>query len=701
MSQKHYRTCNLCEAMCGIVVEHENTKVLSIRGDKQDPFSQGYICPKATALQDLYEDTDRLRQPMERTEQGWRAISWKEALDKATKGIQDLQAKHGRNSLGVYLGNPNVHNLGGMLNIRHLLQSLKTRSRFSATSVDQLPHHIVSYHLFGHQLRIPVPDINRTQHMLMFGANPVASNGSIMTVSNVRQKIKDIKARNGKVIVVDPRRSETADLATEHHFVRPGSDVLLLLAMVNQVLQDNLVKSSRALDLVDDIDAIRLMVKPFTAENIAPHTGMTADAIRQLTKEFAEAENAVCYGRMGVSVQEFGLLCQYMIMLLNILTGRLDEEGGLMFSSPAIEVVNTAGPGYFAKRHTRVRGLPDFNGEFPAAALAEEMLEEGEGQIKGLFTVAGNPVLSTPNGQQLEQALEKSEFMVCIDYYLNETTKHANIILPPVSPLEREHYDISFHNLAVHNTAKYSEALFKTPKGEMHDWQIYLELAKRLDPNPDFATKMTRRMTKWFGLKFLMNTLLKKSGLSVKQLLINPHGVDLGPLKSRLPEILRHPDKKIHLHPDFYGQDMTRVLEKFKLDESGNSADEILLIGRRHVRSNNSWMHNSHRLVKGKSRCTLLIHPELAKQQNIEDGQSVTVTSRVGEVTLPAEISDEIMPGVVSIPHGWGHHRKDIQQATAQQHAGVSVNDLTDHLLIDELCGNAAVNGVPVTLKQA
>lgn len=701
MSQKHYRTCNLCEAMCGIVVEHENTKVLSIRGDKQDPFSQGYICPKATALQDLYEDTDRLRQPMERTEQGWRAISWKEALDKAAKGIQDLQAKHGRNSLGVYLGNPNVHNLGGMLNIRHLLQSLKTRSRFSATSVDQLPHHIVSYHLFGHQLRIPVPDINRTQHMLMFGANPVASNGSIMTVSNVRQKIKDIKARNGKVIVVDPRRSETADLATEHHFVRPGSDVLLLLAMVNQVLQDNLVKSSRALDLVVDIDAIRLMVKPFTAENIAPHTGMTADAIRQLTKEFAEAENAVCYGRMGVSVQEFGLLCQYMIMLLNILTGRLDEEGGLMFSSPAIEVVNTAGPGYFAKRHTRVRGLPDFNGEFPAAALAEEMLEEGEGQIKGLFTVAGNPVLSTPNGQQLEQALEKSEFMVCIDYYLNETTKHANIILPPVSPLEREHYDISFHNLAVHNTAKYSEALFKTPKGEMHDWQIYLELAKRLDPNPDFATKMTRRMTKWFGLKFLMNTLLKKSGLSVKQLLKNPHGVDLGPLKSRLPEILRHPDKKIHLHPDFYGQDMTRVLEKFKLDESGNSADEILLIGRRHVRSNNSWMHNSHRLVKGKSRCTLLIHPELAKQQNIKDGQSVTVTSRVGEVTLPAEISDEIMPGVVSIPHGWGHHRKDIQQATAQQHAGVSVNDLTDHLLIDELCGNAAVNGVPVTLKQA
>lgn len=701
MSQKHYRTCNLCEAMCGIVVEHENTKVLSIRGDKQDPFSQGYICPKATALQDLYEDTDRLRQPMERTEQGWRAISWKEALDKAAKGIQDLQAKHGRNSLGVYLGNPNVHNLGGMLNIRHLLQSLKTRSRFSATSVDQLPHHIVSYHLFGHQLRIPVPDINRTQHMLMFGANPVASNGSIMTVSNVRQKIKDIKARNGKVIVVDPRRSETADLATEHHFVRPGSDVLLLLAMVNQVLQDNLVKSSRALDLVDDIDAIRLMVKPFTAENIAPHTGMTADAIRQLTKEFAEAENAVCYGRMGVSVQEFGLLCQYMIMLLNILTGRLDEEGGLMFSSPAIEVVNTAGPGYFAKRHTRVRGLPDFNGEFPAAALAEEMLEEGEGQIKGLFTVAGNPVLSTPNGQQLEQALEKSEFMVCIDYYLNETTKHANIILPPVSPLEREHYDISFHNLAVHNTAKYSEALFKTPKGEMHDWQIYLELAKRLDPNPDFATKMTRRMTKWFGLKFLMNTLLKKSGLSVKQLLKNPHGVDLGPLKSRLPEILRHPDKKIHLRPDFYGQDMTRVLEKFKLDESGKSADEILLIGRRHVRSNNSWMHNSHRLVKGKSRCTLLIHPELAKQQNIEDGQSVTVTSRVGEVTLPAEISDEIMPGVVSIPHGWGHHRKDIQQATAQQHAGVSVNDLTDHLLIDELCGNAAVNGVPVTLKQA
>lgn len=705
MKQTHYRTCNLCEAMCGIVVEHEDKQILSIRGDKSDPFSKGYICPKATALQDLYEDTDRLRQPMERTDQGWRAISWKEALDKAAAGISKLQSEHGRDSLGIYLGNPNVHNLGGMLNIRHLLQALKSKSRFSATSVDQLPHHIVSYHLFGHQLHIPVPDINRTQHMLILGANPVASNGSIMTVSNARQKLKDIKSRNGKVVVIDPRRSETAELANEHHFIRPGSDVLLLLAMVNQIFANDHIKPSRALDLVDNMESIREAVKSFTPQVVSEKTGMSAEAIQTIIEEFCAAPKAVCYGRMGVSVQAFGLLSQYLIMLINILTGRLDEEGGMMFSSPAIEVSKLSGPGYIGKRKTRVRSLPDFNGEFPAAALAEEMLTPSEGgsqgQIKGLFTVAGNPVLSTPNGRQLESALEQAEFVVAIDYYLNETTRHANIILPPVSPLEREHYDMSFHNLAVHNTAKFSEPLFKAPKGEKHDWQIYLELAKRLNKSASFSTKLTWRLTHLFGLKFLLNTLLKKANLSVKQLLKNPHGIDLGPLKPRLPDVIRHKDKKIHLNPEFYLRDIDRVKGQFSLEASDQPIEEVLLIGRRDVRTNNSWMHNSKRLVKGKERCTLLIHPALAEANNIQNGDNVVVTSRVGEVTLPAQVSDEMMLNVVSIPHGWGHHPERTEQTIARQHAGVSVNDLTDDRLVDELCGNAAVNGVPVQLKKA
>ncbi len=700
-SKIHYRTCNLCEAMCGLEIKHEGTKILSIKGDKEDPFSKGYICPKATALQDLYEDPDRLRTPIERTEDGWKELSWPDALDKVADGITKLQKKHGNNSLGIYLGNPNVHNMGSMLTARHLLTGLKSRSRFSATSIDQLPHHIVCMHMFGHMLRIPVPDINRTQHMLIIGANPLASNGSIMTAANVRQKIKDIRQRNGKVVVIDPRRTETADVSDEHHFIRPGSDILLLLAMLNEIYQQGFVKESQASLLTQDFEQIKDLAKDYTPEKVALLTGINSGEIKRLVKEYCEAPSAVLYGRMGVSVQEFGLLSQYLIMLINLVTGRIDEEGGLMFPNPAVDVVNNSGPGYLGKRKTRVRELPDFNGDFPVVAMSEEMLTPGEGQIKGFINIAGNPVLSTPNGKQLDTALEQLEFMVSIDYYLNETSKHANIILPPVSPLERDHYDMTFHGLAVHNTTKYSPALFKTPKGQKGDWEISLELAKRLDKKASLSTKLNRFLTKLLGPQFLLNEGLKRSqyeGLSVKKLKKNPHGIDLGPLTSMLPKAIKHKDKKIHLNMDFYKSDLERVEQKFNL-ASPKLEEDILLIGRRHVRSNNSWLHNSQRLVKGKSRCTLMLHPELAQQQSIKDGDLVKVTSRVGSIEIEAEVTDELMPGVVSIPHGWGHNRKGIRQAVAQKHAGVSVNDLTDESLIDTLSGNAAVNGVPVVLE--
>jgi anaerobic selenocysteine-containing dehydrogenase len=700
-SKTHYRTCNLCEAMCGLEIKHEGTQILSIKGDKEDPFSKGYICPKATALQDLYEDPDRLRAPMERTENGWKELSWPDALDKVADGITSLQKKYGDNALGIYLGNPNVHNMGSMLTARHLLTGLKSRSRFSATSIDQLPHHIVCMHMFGHMLRIPVPDINRTQHMLIVGANPLASNGSIMTAANVRQKIKDIRGRNGKVVVIDPRRTETADVADEHHFIRPGSDILMLLAMLNEVYEQGFVKESAASQLTDQFDDIKTLAQGYTSDKVAKLTGIEASEIKRLVKEYCEAESAVLYGRMGVSVQEFGLLSQYVIMLINLVTGRIDVEGGMMFPNPAVDVVNGSGPGYLGKRRTRVRNLPDFNGDFPVVAMSEEMLTPGEGQIKGFINIAGNPVLSTPNGKKLDGALEQLDFMVSIDYYLNETSKHANIILPPVSPLERDHYDMTFHGLAVHNTTKYSPALFKTPKGQKGDWEISLELAKRLDKKANFSTKLNRFLTKLLGPQFLLNEGLKRSsykGLSVKELKKNPHGIDLGALTPLLPKAIKHKDKKIHLNMDFYKADLKRVEESFNL-ESPQTSEEILLIGRRHVRSNNSWLHNSQRLVKGKSRCTLMLHPELAEKQSIKDGDLVKVTSNVGSIEIVAEVTDELMPGVVSIPHGWGHGRKGIRQAVAQKHAGVSVNDLTDEGLIDKLSGNAAVNGVPVVLE--
>ena len=701
--QTHFRTCNLCEAMCGIVIKHDGKKVLSIKGDKDDPFSKGYICPKATALQDLHEDSDRLRHPVERTANGWKEISWADALDKVAAGIQSVQKRYGQNAFGIYLGNPNVHNLGGMLTIKHLLTSIKTRSRFSATSIDQLPHHIVSMHLFGHMLRIPVPDVNRTQYMLIIGGNPLASNGSIMTAPNMRQKLKDIQARDGKVVVIDPRRTETADIAREHHFIRPATDVLLLLAMLNEIYLQGYAdkartKNNRALALAPEIERIADFAKDYSAESVADITGIAASEIKRLVKEFCEAESAVCYGRMGVSVQEFGLLSQYLIMLINIVTGRLDEVGGLMFPNPAVDVVNNSGPGYLGKRHSRVSNLPDFNGDYPVVAMADEILVEGAGQLKGFMTVAGNPVLSTPNGEKLDEAFANLDFMVAIDYFVTETSRHAHIILPPVSPLERDHYDVTFNNFAVHNVAKYSKALFAKKKSAKHDWQIYLELAKRLDKKAPLTTKIERRLVRTLGPKFLLDQGLRRgpyAGMTLNKLKKNPHGIDLGPLKKMLPEVIKHKDKQIHLNVDFYQADLERVQAMMQDYDS----KQILLIGRRHVRSNNSWLHNSYRLVKGKPRCTLMLHPETAKEYGIEDGQNVKVISRVGSVMIVAEVTNELMPRVVSIPHGWGHGRKGVKQKIAQAHAGVSVNDLTDDMLIDQLSGNAAVNGVPVQLE--
>ncbi|WP_367107390.1 molybdopterin oxidoreductase family protein [uncultured Psychrobacter sp.] len=699
--QTHFRTCNLCEAMCGIVIQHDGKKVLSIKGDKDDPFSKGYICPKATALQDLHEDPDRLRHPIERTATGWREISWSEALDKVAAGIKSIQKNYGQNALGIYLGNPNVHNLGGMLTIKHLLTSVKTRSRFSATSIDQLPHHIVSMHLFGHMLRIPVPDVNRTQHMLIIGGNPLASNGSIMTAPNMRQKLKDIKARGGKVVVIDPRRTETADMASEHHFIRPATDVLLLLAMLNEIdaqgYADKAFSSNTAAALAPEVERLADFAKDYPAEKVADITGIAANEIKRLAKEFCEAKSSVCYGRMGVSVQEFGLLSQYLIMVINLVTGRLDEVGGLMFPNPAVDVVNNSGPGYLGKRHSRVSNLPDFNGDYPVVAMSDEMLVEGEGQLKGFICVAGNPVLSTPNGEKLDEAFSKLDFMVAFDYYVNETSRHAHIILPPVSPLERDHYDLTFNGFAVHNVAKYSPALFAKHKEAKHDWQIYLELADRLDKKVPVATRVERQLIKRLGPKFMLDQGLKRGpyyGMTLNKLKKHPHGVDLGPLKKMLPQAIKHKDKQIHLNMDFYQADLERVQQMM----AQYNDKQILLIGRRHVRSNNSWLHNSYRLVKGKPRCTLMLHPDTAKEYGIEDGQKVAVTSRVGSVTIIAEVTDELMPRIVSIPHGWGHGRRGVKQKIAQAHAGVSVNDLTDDTLIDQLCGNAAVNGVPVQL---
>ncbi|MBW2939790.1 molybdopterin oxidoreductase family protein [Zhongshania aquimaris] len=704
---KHFRTCNLCEAMCGIEITLEDNAITSIKGDPQDSFSRGHICPKALALKDLYEDPDRIRAPMEKVNGQWRELSWEQALDKVTARITSLQAEHGNDALGVYLGNPNVHNTGSLLMSGGMLRALKTRNKFSATSVDQLPHHIVSWKLFGHQLRIPVPDIDNSDYFLMFGANPLASNGSIMSVADVKQRLKDVRKR-GKVVVVDPRRTLTADMADAHHFVRPGTDVLVLLAMLHVLFAEGLVSTGNLAKHLDQGPmSLADSFSEYTPERVAPLTGMSADLIRSLVRDFCAAKAPVMYGRLGVSVQEFGTLSQYLIMLFNILTGRLDSVGGLMFAKPAVDILAQSGRGNMGRFHSRVRGLPEFNGELPVATLAEEITTPGAGQIKGMLLMAGNPVLSTPNGEQLDRAFKGLDLLVAIDFYINESSRHADFILPPVSPLEREHYDVIFNVLAVRNNARYAEALFPRKANARHDWEILLGLRDRLQPARGLKDKLGRQLLRRAGPSGLLALLLRQGpyggglnlfkGLSLAKLKKSPHGIDLGALKPALPGALFHRDRKIHLEAEFFLNDVARVEAKFF--NSSTAPDQLLLIGRRDVRSNNSWLHNSHRLVKGKDRCTALINPLDAQRLAIADGDLVRVTSRVGSVELAAHISDEMMLGVISIPHGWGHNLSGTQWQTAQDHAGVSVNDLTDEMQIDELSGNAVLNGVPVTLS--
>ncbi|BDX19521.1 molybdopterin oxidoreductase family protein [Halopseudomonas aestusnigri] len=697
MSVTHYRACHLCEAICGLAIETEGDRILSIKGDPQDPFSRGHICPKAIALQDIQDDPQRLRRPVKRVDERWEEISWDEAFALVTERLAEIQQKHGNNAVGVYMGNPNVHNYGSMTHGNYFLGQLHTRQRYSATSVDQLPHHLVSLWLYGHMLMIPIPDIDHTDYFLMLGANPLASNGSIMTVPDVTKRIKALQGRGGKLVVVDPRRSETAAIASEHLFIQPGTDVALLLGLLNTLFSEQLTRQSPVLDAVAGLAEVRDAVAEFTAERMAPACGIPVEQIRQLARDFAGAERAVCYGRMGVSVQRYGTLCQWLIQIINLVTGNVDVPGGSLFPEPAFEVASARRPGHFDKWRSRVSGLPEFNGELPVAALAEEILTPGEGQIRALVTSAGNPVLSTPNGRQLDAALESLEFMVSVDLYINETTRHADVILPPTASLEHDHYDITFNNFAVRNVTRYNQPVLSKPEGALHDWEIFVGLGKAFAAATGQPARPTQPPHELVDMAVRAGPYGDRLSLDV--LKENPHGIDLGPLQPNLLRRIQTESRRIELAQPAMLQDLQRVAAE--LAELAPAAGELRLIGRRHVRSNNSWMHNYQRLVKGKPRDQLLMHPDDLTARNLQDGQQVTVRSRVGEVQVAVCASDEMAPGVVSLPHGWGHNRPGIQMDVAEQHAGVSVNDLTDERFLDPVTGNAALNGLRVEVVAA
>jgi anaerobic selenocysteine-containing dehydrogenase len=712
----HFRTCNLCEAMCGIAIEVAGERILSIRGDHDDPFSRGHICPKAVALQDVHDDPDRLRRPLRRRGSDWVEVGWDEAFAETAERLAAVQATHGRQAVAVYQGNPTVHNHGSILFGQLFLRSLGTRNLYSATSVDQLPQMLASLLMFGHQLLLPVPDLDRTRFLLILGANPLVSNGSLMTAPGVERRLKALRERGGRIVVVDPRRTETAAMADAHVAIRPGTDALLLLAMLQTILVEGRERPGRLAAFTDGIAEIGRLARDFAPEAVAGATGIAPDASRALARAFSGTQPAVAYGRVGISTQEFGGLASWLVNVLNVVTGNLDAPGGAMFTRPAVDLVSLAARlgqrGHFAKGRSRVRGLPEFGGEYPAAALAEEIDTPGRDQVRALVTSAGNPVLSTPNGGRLEKGLAQLEFMVAIDIYLNETTRHAHLILPPTSALEHDHYDLVFHVLAVRNTVKYSPALFAPQGDTRHDWQIFLELARRLDiakGRNSPGRRLLRSALGAMGTRGVLDLLLRTGphgsgfrpwgrGLGLRRLEDAPHGIDLGPLEPCLPERLATPGRRIDLAPAAFVADLERLRARLGAADLGRG---LRLIGRRDLRSNNSWMHNSERLVKGRDRCTLLMHPEDAARQGLADGQAVSVRSRSGAVRAVLHVTGDVMPGVVCLPHGWGHHREGTRLRVARAHAGASLNDLTDEQRVDALCGTAAFSGTPVEVAPA
>lgn len=701
----HYRACTLCEAICGLEIKVSENQIVSIKGDKQDPLSKGHICPKAVALKDIQEDPDRLKQPHKKIKGKWVKISWDQALQDVVDRLWNIQQKHGDNAIGTYLGNPNVHNYGSLTHGPDFLKLLKSKNRFSATSVDQLPHQLISTLMYGHQLLLPVPDIDHTDYFLILGANPLVSNGSMMTAPNMKGRLKTLQARSGKFVVLDPRRTETAKAADHHYFIRPGSDVVFLLAFIKIMIEDHLITPAHLSDHLNGLNEVIEVIETYPIEDVSQETGMAVEDIRSIVQDFTQAEKASIYGRMGVSTTEFGSLCHWLIQLINILSGNLDKVGGTLMTDPAVDLVefNLVGAGGHGRWQSRVSKVNECCGEFSSSLMAEEILTEGNGQIKAMFVAAGNPVLSTPNGRQLDKALESLDFMVAMDFYINETTRHADIILPPTAPLEHDHYDVSFLGLAVRNVTRFSEAVIDADEDTLHDWQIYEQLKQRFrqkdGKNISQKSRAPARLIN-FGLSFGPYGRKRKhpAGLSLKKLQDNPHGIDLGALKAGMMRKLRTKDRKIMLMPEILVTDLQRLRQKLS-NKKKNATFQ--LIGKRDIRSNNSWMHNSQRLVKGPERCMLLMNPEDAKSLCLSDQQQVMMTSRTGSIKLALWITDDVMQATVCMPHGWGHDREGTRTKIATAHAGVSMNDLTDETYRDQLAGTAAVNAVPVTVTAA
>ena len=734
----HHRICPFCEACCGLEITVAEGRVKRIRGHAADVFSHGYLCPKGVALKDLHEDSDRLRKPLIKRNGRFEEATWDEAFAEIERRLPPIIAKHGVDSVALTLGNPIVHKLALLLYAPRLGRALGSKNVFSASTLDQMPKHLSCGLMFGDFLSIPVPDIERTDFLLMLGANPMVSNGSLWTVPNFRDKAKALRARGGRLVVVDPRRTETADVADEHIFIRPGGDAFLLLGMVHTLVAEKLVRIGRLAEHVAGVEVLESAVAGFAAEKVSPRCGIPAETVRTLARSLAAAKHAVVYGRIGTCTQEYGTVCSWLVDVLNILSGHFDEPGGAMFPKAAALQSNTfptntgGNPGtgkgiVTGRRKSRVSGAPEVLGEFPMSCLAEEIQTLGEGQVKALITVASNPALSSPNGERLAAAMDQLEFMVSLDIYVNETSCHADVILPGTSPLEDSHYDVAFSQLSYRNHARYSRPVFPREADHPEEWQVLLRLigiiqgkGAKADINQiddellmddlrrtagPFADQIFQVSSQRRGVERLLDLGLragpygdqlgmKPDGLNLDKVEAAEGGIDLGSLEPRVPDVLRTPSGKIEIAPTMLIDDLKRPSA-----DLGRSAPQLVVVGRRQLHGNNSWMHNLPVLAKGAARCIALVNPKDAARLGLEDGGRARIAHDSRSIEAEVEITDEMMPGVISLPHGWGHDQPGAQLQVAAANPGANLNALMDENRRDPLSGNAVLSGMEVEMR--
>ena len=734
------RICPFCEATCGLTLTIENDRVTGARGDREDVFSAGFICPKGASFAELDNDPDRLSRPMVRRDGTLTEATWDEAFAVVAARLGEVIGQHGGASVGVYLGNPNAHTVAGSLYPPLIIRGLGTRQVFSASTLDQMPKHVALGLMFGSPVAFTVPDLDRTDFLVIIGANPLVSNGSLATAADFPGKLRALRKRGGRLIVIDPARTRTAEMADRHIAPRPGTDGALLFAVVHVLFEQGLVARELGgiADYVNGVDDVRALAAGFSPEAVSDHCGVPADDIRTLARELAAAPTAAVYGRIGTSTVEFGTLGSWLVDVINILTGNLDRPGGMMFPlGPAMPAPRPPKPGRGFKTgrwRSRVSGYPEALSEMPAAALAEEIDTPGEGQIKAMITIAGNPVLSAPDGDRLDKALDGVEFMLSVDPYLNETTRHADVILPPPPPSQSPHFDFALNNLAVHNNVRYSPPPLPLD-GRPDEAEILSRIALILygigvDGDPSLVDEqviattlaketadadspvagrpvdeLTAMLAAGPGYERRLDMMLRlgpygdafgarPDGLTFERLKAAPHGIDLGPLAPRVPEVLRTPSGRIELAPEPLVADATRLRESL-----GRDADRFVLIGRRHLRSNNSWMHNVPALSGGTNRCTLQMHPDDVAELGL--GDTAKIKGPGGEVLAPIEPMPGMRRGVVSLPHGWGHDRAGTRMDVAAREPGVNVNQLNDGRALDPLSGTAVLNGIAVDIAPA